>query len=179
MDLPENNCAELSQQTANVIDDDIMHQLFVSTQMNNLDLCVKAALQWGSNSQCHLLHKIDIVQTCSEIWAFKMEFCHYHGFVKISTFLGMHCCQTAHQHRQIQMAIGRQRGRCPSYGMTNTCKVHQEVSNNPMPWKISHAACFRWPMSNWVKHRSVVTTLLAAWSDDDISGYVTLKFELG
>jgi hypothetical protein len=45
MDLPENNCAELSQQTANVIDDDIMHQLFVSTQMNNLDLCVKAALQ--------------------------------------------------------------------------------------------------------------------------------------
>ncbi|KAF8701722.1 hypothetical protein AX14_000322, partial [Amanita brunnescens Koide BX004] len=45
MDLPENNCAELTQKTANAIDDDSIQQLFVSTQMNNLDLCVKSALQ--------------------------------------------------------------------------------------------------------------------------------------
>jgi len=45
MDLPEKNCAELTQQTADAIDDDSTHQLFVSTQMNNLDLCVKSALQ--------------------------------------------------------------------------------------------------------------------------------------
>ena len=45
MDLPEKNCPELTQQTADAIDDDSMHQLFVSTQMNNLDLCVKSALQ--------------------------------------------------------------------------------------------------------------------------------------
>ncbi|KAF8323443.1 hypothetical protein F5887DRAFT_903483 [Amanita rubescens] len=45
MDLPEKNCAELTQQTADAIDDDSIHQLFVSTQMNNLDLCVKSALQ--------------------------------------------------------------------------------------------------------------------------------------
>ncbi|KAF8345167.1 hypothetical protein F5887DRAFT_1272241 [Amanita rubescens] len=45
MDLPEKNCAELSQQTADAIDDKSIHQLFVSTQMNNLDLCVKSALQ--------------------------------------------------------------------------------------------------------------------------------------
>jgi hypothetical protein len=45
MDLPENNCAQLTQKTADAIDDDSMHQLFVSTQMNNLDLCVKSALQ--------------------------------------------------------------------------------------------------------------------------------------
>jgi len=45
MDLPEKNCAELTQQTADAIDDDTIHQLFVSTQMNNLDLCVKAALR--------------------------------------------------------------------------------------------------------------------------------------
>ncbi|KAF8344420.1 hypothetical protein F5887DRAFT_886265 [Amanita rubescens] len=45
MDLPEKNCAELTQQTANAINDDSMHQLFVSTQMNNLDLSVKSALQ--------------------------------------------------------------------------------------------------------------------------------------
>jgi len=45
MDLPEKNCAELTQQTADAIDDDGINQLFVSTQMNNLDLCVKSALQ--------------------------------------------------------------------------------------------------------------------------------------
>ena len=45
MDLSEKNCAELTQQTADAIDDDIVHQLFVSTQMNNLDLCVKSVLQ--------------------------------------------------------------------------------------------------------------------------------------
>jgi len=45
MDLPEINCAELTHQTADAIDDDSIHELFVSTQMNNLDLCVKSALQ--------------------------------------------------------------------------------------------------------------------------------------
>ncbi|KAF8728388.1 hypothetical protein AX14_006725 [Amanita brunnescens Koide BX004] len=45
MDLPEKNCAELTQKTADTIDDDSIHQLFVSTQMNNLDLCVKSALR--------------------------------------------------------------------------------------------------------------------------------------
>ncbi|KAF8348847.1 hypothetical protein F5887DRAFT_879122, partial [Amanita rubescens] len=66
MDLPENNCPELTQQTADAIDDDSMYQLFVSTQMNNLDLCVKSALQWGSHSKSHLPCNIDIVQTCSK-----------------------------------------------------------------------------------------------------------------
>ena len=45
MDLPEKNCAELTQQTADAIDDDSIYQLFVSTQINNLDLCVKSAIQ--------------------------------------------------------------------------------------------------------------------------------------
>ena len=45
MDLPEKNCAELTQKTADAIDDDSIQQLFVSTQMNNLDLCAKSALQ--------------------------------------------------------------------------------------------------------------------------------------
>ncbi|KAF8333697.1 hypothetical protein F5887DRAFT_893261 [Amanita rubescens] len=44
IDLPTNNCAQLTQKTADVIDDGI-HQLFVSTQMNDLDLSVKSALQ--------------------------------------------------------------------------------------------------------------------------------------
>ncbi|KAF8343327.1 hypothetical protein F5887DRAFT_886904, partial [Amanita rubescens] len=45
MDLSENNCPELTEKTANAIDDASLLQLFLSTQMNNLDLCVKAALQ--------------------------------------------------------------------------------------------------------------------------------------
>ena len=45
MDLLEKNCNELTEQTADAIDNDSMHQLFVSTQMNNLDLCVKSALR--------------------------------------------------------------------------------------------------------------------------------------
>ena len=45
MDLPEKNCAELAQQTADAIDNDRIHELFVSTQMNHLDLSVKSALQ--------------------------------------------------------------------------------------------------------------------------------------
>lgn len=44
MDLPETNCPELSEKTADAINDSILHQLFVSTQMNNPDLCVKSAL---------------------------------------------------------------------------------------------------------------------------------------
>jgi hypothetical protein len=45
MDLPEKNCPELTQQTADAIDDESLHDLFVSTQANNLNLCIKTALQ--------------------------------------------------------------------------------------------------------------------------------------
>ncbi len=40
------------------------------------------------------------------------------------------------------MEIGGQGGRWPSYGMINTCKIDQEVSDTPMPLqenKINHA----------------------------------------
>ena len=45
MDIPENTCSELVEKTADIIDDASLHQLLVSTQMNNLDLCVKAAIK--------------------------------------------------------------------------------------------------------------------------------------
>ncbi|KAF8728320.1 hypothetical protein AX14_006792 [Amanita brunnescens Koide BX004] len=45
MHKPKRNCPELTQETANAIDNASLHELFVSTQMNNLNLCVKAALQ--------------------------------------------------------------------------------------------------------------------------------------
>jgi hypothetical protein len=44
MDKPEKSCPELTEETANAIDDMSLHELFVSSQMNNLDLCVKSAL---------------------------------------------------------------------------------------------------------------------------------------
>jgi len=47
MDIPESNCPELTEKTADVIDNISLYQLFVSTQMNNLDLCVRAALKYA------------------------------------------------------------------------------------------------------------------------------------
>ncbi|KAF8711482.1 hypothetical protein AX14_013269, partial [Amanita brunnescens Koide BX004] len=45
MDMPEMNCPEVAEKTADAVTDATMHQLFVSTQKNNLDLCAKSALQ--------------------------------------------------------------------------------------------------------------------------------------
>jgi hypothetical protein len=45
MDDPAKNCPELTQETVNAIDDASLRELFISTQKNNLDLCVKSALQ--------------------------------------------------------------------------------------------------------------------------------------
>ena len=44
MDLEENNCPELAEKTADSVTDVKLRQLFVSTQMNNLDLSAKFAL---------------------------------------------------------------------------------------------------------------------------------------
>ena len=45
MDMPGNDCPELSERTADAIDDASLRELFVSTQMNNLDLCGKAGVE--------------------------------------------------------------------------------------------------------------------------------------
>lgn len=45
MDMAGNDCPELTEQTAHAIDDASLYQLFVSTQMNNLNLCAHAALK--------------------------------------------------------------------------------------------------------------------------------------
>ena len=46
MDIPENTCPELTEKTAEAIDDASLRELFVSTQRNNLGLCVKAGLEY-------------------------------------------------------------------------------------------------------------------------------------
>ena len=45
MDIPGNDCLELTDKTADAIDDLSLRELFVSTQMNNLDLCSKAGIK--------------------------------------------------------------------------------------------------------------------------------------
>ena len=41
MDKKENQCSELSERTMDILDNDVLVKLFVSTQKNNLDLCIK------------------------------------------------------------------------------------------------------------------------------------------
>jgi len=53
-----NNCAELIEKTANVLDDDTLKLLFVSVQENNINLCICSAVkQWVTCSliRDHLL----------------------------------------------------------------------------------------------------------------------------
>ena len=45
MDIPENDCPELTDKTADAIDNTSLRELFISTQRNNLDLFVKAGLE--------------------------------------------------------------------------------------------------------------------------------------
>jgi len=45
LDKPETDCRELTDTVASVLDDDNLQQLFVSTQRNNLELCIKFAME--------------------------------------------------------------------------------------------------------------------------------------
>ena len=45
MDKQENQCYELSEETMNILDNNVLVNLFVSTQMNNLDLSIKGGIQ--------------------------------------------------------------------------------------------------------------------------------------
>ena len=49
MDMPGNDCPELTEKTAGAIDNISLRELFVSTQMNNLNLCGKAGIEWVSH----------------------------------------------------------------------------------------------------------------------------------
>jgi hypothetical protein len=45
MDKAENECSELSAETAKILDNNVLANLFVSTQQNNLDLCIERAIK--------------------------------------------------------------------------------------------------------------------------------------
>jgi len=45
MNKEENQCSELSEKTMDILDNDVLVNLFVSTQKNNLDLCIKKSIK--------------------------------------------------------------------------------------------------------------------------------------
>jgi len=45
MNKEENQCSELSEKTMDILDNDVLVNLFVSTQQNNLDLCIKRSIK--------------------------------------------------------------------------------------------------------------------------------------
>jgi hypothetical protein len=45
LDKEENQCSELSEKTMDILDNDVLVNLFVSTQKNNLDLCIKESIK--------------------------------------------------------------------------------------------------------------------------------------
>ena len=46
MNKEENQCSELSETTTDILDNDVLVNLFISTQQNNLDLCIKKSIEW-------------------------------------------------------------------------------------------------------------------------------------
>ena len=50
MNKEENQCSELSEKTADILNNDVLVNLFVSTQKNNLDLCIERAIKLVLNS---------------------------------------------------------------------------------------------------------------------------------
>ena len=45
LDKEENQCSELSEKTMDILDNDVLVNLFVSTQQNNLDLCIESGIR--------------------------------------------------------------------------------------------------------------------------------------
>ena len=45
MNKEKNQCSELSEKTMHILDNDILVNLFVSTQKNNLDLCIEQGIK--------------------------------------------------------------------------------------------------------------------------------------
>ena len=45
LDKEENQCSELSEKTMDILDNDVLVNLFVSAQKNNLDLCIAKSIR--------------------------------------------------------------------------------------------------------------------------------------
>jgi len=45
MNKEGNQCSELSEKTMDILDNDVLVNLFVSTQQNNLNMCIKKSIE--------------------------------------------------------------------------------------------------------------------------------------
>jgi hypothetical protein len=45
MNKIENQCSELSEKTMDILDNDVLVNLFISTQQSNLDLCIQKSIK--------------------------------------------------------------------------------------------------------------------------------------
>jgi hypothetical protein len=75
LDKEEIQCSKLSEKTMDVLDNDALVNLFVSTQKNNLDLCIEKAI------------KLVIIFICIYIYSEKST--ESHGKMVVSCYLGM------------------------------------------------------------------------------------------
>ena len=64
MNKEENKCPELSEKTMDILDNDVLVNLFVSTQRNNLDLCIKKGIEYFIS----LTSKISTLNIYRNIW---------------------------------------------------------------------------------------------------------------
>ena len=67
MNKEGNQCSELSETTADILDNDVLVNLFVSTQKNNLDLCIKSSIKYFILLTSKNIHS-DHLQDHLEIW---------------------------------------------------------------------------------------------------------------
>jgi hypothetical protein len=74
MDKDENQCSELSEKTVDILDDDVLVNLFVSTQKNNLDLCIDKSIK--------AMWKFERIQQTYIIFGVLRWFPHYWSSIK-------------------------------------------------------------------------------------------------
>ena len=67
MDKEENQCSELSEKTADILDNNVLLNLFISTQKNNLDLCIKRGITLVTS---FYFIKIFILNVNRDIWKY-------------------------------------------------------------------------------------------------------------
>ncbi|KIM42373.1 hypothetical protein M413DRAFT_132594 [Hebeloma cylindrosporum] len=70
LDKEDNQCSELSEKTMNILDDDILINLFVSTQQNNLDLCIERSIKniWKIGTFSQMLLVYEIIAVFPNFW---------------------------------------------------------------------------------------------------------------
>ena len=67
MNKEENQCSELSEKTMDILDNDVLVNLFASTQKNNLELCIRRSIKYFILLTSKNIHP-EHLQEHLEIW---------------------------------------------------------------------------------------------------------------